>query len=66
MGASGDTSGATLRVTRPGTMPDDAAATYLIQAYSDADGTVKVGGCNKPLGGCDWQAVAAPQLSAPA
>ena len=43
VGASGDTSGATLRVVRPGTMPDDAVATYLIQAYSDAEGTAKVG-----------------------
>lgn len=44
VGSSGDTSGATLRVVRPGTMPDDAAATYLIQAYSDAQGNTKVGG----------------------
>ncbi|PRW20918.1 fibronectin type III domain-containing [Chlorella sorokiniana] len=41
--ASGDTSGATLRVTRPDTLPDDAVATYLIQAFSDAEGTSKVG-----------------------
>ena len=43
VGTSGDTSGATVRVARPDTMPDDAVATYLIQAYSDAQGTAKVG-----------------------
>ena len=41
--ATGDTSGATLRVLRPDTMADDAVATYLIQAYSDEKGNTKVG-----------------------
>ena len=50
MGTSGGISGATLRVVRPGTMPDDAVATYLIQAYSDAEGTTKVGGSASPPG----------------
>ena len=44
VGGSGDTSGATLRVLRPDNMSDDAVATYLIQAYSDADASIKVGG----------------------
>lgn len=41
--ATGDTSGAQLRVMRPGTMADDAVATYLIQAFSNEEGTTKVG-----------------------
>lgn len=41
---SGDTSGATLRVLRPDDMSDDAVATYLMQAYSDADAAAKVSG----------------------
>ena len=40
---SGDTSGATLRVMRPGTMADDAVASYVIQAYTDAEASTKVG-----------------------
>lgn len=40
--ASGDTSGAELKVLRPDTMADDAVATYLIQAYTDAEGSTKV------------------------
>ena len=43
VGGSGDTSGATLRVLRPDNMSDDAVATYLIQAYSDADASIEVG-----------------------
>ena len=40
--ATGDTSGATLQVLRPDNVSDDAVATYLIQAYSDAGATTKV------------------------
>ena len=40
---SGSAAGAILRVLRPGNMPDDAVATYLIQSYSDAEGKTKVG-----------------------
>ncbi|PRW20837.1 Ig-like domain repeat [Chlorella sorokiniana] len=40
---SGDTSGATLRVMRPGTMADDAVASYVIQAYTDAEASTKFG-----------------------
>lgn len=43
--ATGGTSGAELKVLRPGTMADDAVATYLIQAYSDEAGNTKVGSC---------------------
>ena len=43
LSGSGDTSGATLQVLRPDNMSDDAVATYLIQAYSDAGATTKVG-----------------------
>ena len=56
VGGSGDTSGATLQVQRPGNMSDDAVATYLIQAFSDADGKTKVGRragvCVLPLTAC--------------
>lgn len=47
--SAGDTSGATLQVMRPDNMSDDAVATYLIQAYSDAGATTKVG--SAALGG---------------
>lgn len=43
VGLTGDASGATLDVMRPGNMSDDAVATYLIQAYADAEGSTKVG-----------------------
>lgn len=54
VGTSGGLSGASLRVVRPATMPDDAVATYLIQAYSDAAGTTKVGGSASPARGA-WR-----------
>ena len=39
----GSTAGATLTVERPSNLPTDAPADYLIQAYSDAAGTVTQG-----------------------
>lgn len=39
---SGSTSGAVLKVLRPTSVSDDTVASYMIQAYSDAEGSTKV------------------------
>ena len=39
---SGSTSGAVLKVLRPASVSDDTVASYMIRAYTDAEGSTKV------------------------